>query len=278
MPELPEVETVRRDLRRCILGKKIVQVEVGKEKLVRGVSVKGFKKYLKGKSFSEIDRRGKLLVFRFKRGTRKTLLVHLKMTGQLVYKSFKGMVIGGHRMKNLGELPGKYSHIILDFEDGSRLFFNDLRQFGYWKLVKKKELDKILNEFGMEPLTGSFKWEEFRKLVKDRRRQVKAFLLDQKMVAGIGNIYSDEICFKTGIRPNRKLDGLDEEKVKILYKEITKVLRKAIERKGTSYGSYSRFLKVYGRDGKKCLICKKGRIRKMNVAGRKSRYCPICQF
>lgn len=278
MPELPEVETVRRDLKSCVLGKKIVRVEVRKGKLVQGVSVRKFKKYLEGKSFSEIGRRGKLLVFRFKGSVEKTLLVHLKMTGQLVYKSSKGLVVGGHRTKKLGKLPGKYSHIILDFEDGSRLFFNDLRQFGYWKLVEKKELGRILNGFGMEPLTDSFRWKDFEKLVRSKKRQIKAFLLDQKMVAGIGNIYADEICFKVRIRPNRKLSEISEKKIKILYREITNVLSSAIKKKGTSYGSYLKFLRVYGREGKKCLVCKKGRIKKINVAGRKSRYCPICQI
>ena len=122
-----------------------------------------------------------------------------------------------------------------------------------------------------------FKWENFERLAVGRKRQVKAFLLDQKMVAGIGNIYADEICFKAGIRPNKRLDELSEEKVKVLYREIANVLSRAIKKKGTTYGSYLRFLKVYGREDKRCKVCGRGRIKKVNVAGRRSRYCPICQ-
>ncbi len=285
MPELPEVETVRRDLERYVLGKKIFGIEIGKEKIVKGLGVEEFKRYLKGRSFLKIGRRGKLLIFDLKE-SKKTLLVHLKMTGQLIYRFSKGTVGGGHTQKT-GKLPGKYSHIILKFKDGSELFFNDLRQFGYWKLVSKKELEQILGRFGIEPLTKGFNWKGFKKLILGRKRQVKAFLLDQKMIAGIGNIYADEICFRTGVLPDRRIDSMDEKIIKKLYKEIENVLAEAVDKRGTTIsdfvdlsgksGGYIKKLKVYGREKKKCIVCKKGMIKKVKVAGRGTRFCPICQ-
>ena len=229
MPELPEVETVKRDLEKYVLGKEIAQIEVGKEKIVRGLGVDSFKNYLKGKSFLGIKRRGKLLIFEFDGNAQKTLLVHLKMTGQLIYKFSKGVVAGGHTLKRIGKLPGKHSHIILKFKGGSELFFNDLRQFGYWKLVGKREFKEVMGGFGIEPLTKDFSWKNFKGLALGRRRQVKAFLLDQKMIAGIGNIYADEICFRVGILPDRRLDSMDKEIIKKLYKEIQVVLAEAIK-------------------------------------------------
>lgn len=287
MPELPEVETVRRDLKKYILGKKIVRVEVRKKKIVRGVGSEEFKKYLEQKSFSKIDRRGKLLIFRFEKGPKMVLLVHLKMTGQLIYRFSKGVVAGGHTLKRIGKLPGKHSHIILDFEDNSKLFFNDLRQFGYWTLVDRKELGKVLNGFGVESLMRGFSKEDFRHLVWKKKKQVKAFLLDQSMIAGIGNIYADEICFGAGIHPGKKLSELNPKKIDLLYEEIKKVLKMAVKERGTTIsdfvdlsgktGGFLKFLKVYGKEGEICPVCKKGKIKKIRLAGRGTRFCPVCQ-
>ena len=285
MPELPEVETIKRDLSQKILHKKITKVEVHKERIVKN-GAKEFLRILTGNSFARLDRIGKLLIFVLERDG-YNLLIHLKMTGQLIYCHRGDFVAGGHSLPKIGNtLPNKYSHVIFTFADNSRLFFNDMRQFGYLHLVKLKDLEKIKNKYGIEPLASNFKLEALKKIVKKRSAPIKAILLNQQLISGIGNIYADEILFAARIRPDRKADTLSDSEIKKIYSASQKIIKAAIKFRGTTFndyvdangnvGSFVKFLKVYGRQGKKCPHCG-GIVKKIKMSGRGTHYCPACQ-
>ncbi len=285
MPELPEVETIRRGLLTNIVGKTITNVDVRKERLVR-MPVKQFQQTLQNSSVSDIERRGKLLMFSFAEHD-QTLLVHLKMTGQLIYVNKEILVAGGHPWPSLTDgLPNKYSHIIFSFEDGSQLFFNDQRQFGYMQLVPPEEKDRIVAAYGVDPIVDEFSFEQFQEALQGRTAPIKAVLLDQTRIAGIGNIYADEACFLAGIHPARAAHTLSIEELKRLHAAISEILRKAIKFGGTTFrdfrdakggkGNFTELLVVYGRSKKACVKCA-GIIHKSKVAGRGTHVCLVCQ-
>ena len=286
MPELPEVETIKNDLNKKVLNKKIILVDVRQKKAIRG-NLFNFVKTLLGKSFQKINRVGKLLIFKTKEGE-FYLLIHLKVTGQLIYRYKNGVVAGGHDFPKveINKLPNKYSHVIFKFADESQLFFNDMRKFGYLKIVNKKDLEKILAEYGLNPLSSNFKLNNFSKIFKNKKTNTKAVLMDQKLIAGIGNIYADEILFQARIKPNRKVNTLKKEEIKNIFKAIKIIFKKAIKYRGTTFsdyvdvsdnkGGYSKFLKVYRREGEKCKQCG-NIIEKIKIAGRGTRYCDKCQ-
>jgi len=284
MPELPEVETIRRDLSRKIIGKKIKNVVVKKPRLIKS-STKKFVGALKNNVIKKIDRRGKLLIVHL--GKDGFLLIHLKMTGQLIYKKGAKIVGGGHGELEGKKLPGKHTHIIFEFSDKSKLFFNDLRQFGYMKIVDKKELKEILTGFGVEPLNCDFTLNKFREILKNKKTSIKQLLMNQKFIAGIGNIYADETCFLAKIKPTRKVATLTGNEIKSLFNSIKKVLKLAIKKRGTTFnnyrdadgnqGNFVKFLKVYGRQGELCKRCKNGKITKIKSGGRGTHYCSYCQ-
>jgi formamidopyrimidine-DNA glycosylase len=285
MPELPEVETVRRDLK-VLVGKKIKQVEVRLKKFTTPAPKK-FTKILSGSIVDKIDRRGKLLIFHLHNNLR--LHIHLKMTGQLVLQHKKKLVFGGHPIVNVSELPNKYTHVIFNFADGDILYFNDLRQFGYAKLLSKKESEEIISlNYGVEPLDKEFTPSYFGSVLKRRSKTtIKAFLFDQKLIAGLGNIYVDESCFRAGVRPDRLVNTLTTNEIEKLYKSIKQVLALAVKHRGTTFNNYVsvdgragkfwKYCKVYGRAGEPCKKC--GIIiRKIKVAQRGTSYCPKCQI
>ncbi len=288
MPELPEVETIRRDLEKKIAGQKIKDIEILATKSVHNKSAE-FLKVLVGNNFSHIERRGKLLMFALdKTGKFGFLLIHLKMTGQLIYRHKKQLLAGGHSQSAMDtNVPNKFTRVIFTFSDGSQLFFNDMRRFGYLKLVSTEEKEKIVkNNFGIEPLTPDYTFEAFEKLFKKRQTNVKALILNQKLISGIGNIYADEACFDAGILPFRKASTLTKAELEKLYHKIAHVLKLAIKNRGTTFnnyvdsdgrtGSHVNFLNVYGRDGEKCKHCK-SIILKVKHAGRGTHYCSKCQ-
>jgi len=285
MPELPEVETIRRGLASSILHKNIVDLEIIKDRVLRN-SARDFKRILKNQSIGKIDRRGKLLIMEIS-GGEHLLLIHLKMTGQLIYVFGKQVIAGGHNLSNLGDLPNKYSHVIFKFVDGSQLFFNDLRQFGYLKLIKAGDRHKIEARYGLEPGHGNFKWVDFKKVFEHRSTRLKALLLNQQLISGLGNIYVDEVCFRAKVRPDRLVNSLGEAEIKALYNACQYIIKKAIDKRGTTFsdyrdhanqpGNFAKHLKVYGRGGQKCLRCKKAIIKKIKLVGRGTHFCPNCQ-
>jgi formamidopyrimidine-DNA glycosylase len=203
------------------------------------------------------------------------------MSGQLIYQLIS------HPELDSGSL--KHTHIIYTFADGSKLFHNDLRKFGFVKLIKTSEVPEYLKKegYGPEPLENDFTLKIFKALLAKRsRKKIKPTLMDQTFIAGIGNIYADEICFYAGVRPTRIISTLGEKEIKKLFAGIKKILFEAIKYRGTSAdqyldaegkeGKYAPRLKVYGRKGKKCLRCG-GIIQKIKLNGRGTYFCPRCQ-
>jgi len=299
MPELPEVETIRNGLRRFILNKEIKTFIINDQKL--GLSLAGLKK-IRGDSLAEVGRLGKMLIFSFKCSDLK-LLVHLKMTGQLIFclddrvkqngklvNSTRVLLAGGHSNKRLTNISGadlKYIRFQIIFSDGYRLVLNDARRFAYVKLVNPVIFSVIKKRFGLEPLSKDFSFKKFLSLIKNRsNKNIKAFLLDQSLIAGIGNIYADEILFATKINPQKKVGDLSLKQQKAMYDNIKIILRLAVKKRGTTFntyvdaegqsGGFVKLLKIYGRDGDKCYNCGKI-IKKTKIAGRGTCYCPKCQ-
>lgn len=286
MPELPEVETIRQDLRRKILHNPIQNVEIFFDKAVGGKRAEIID-FLTRKSFIDVERRGKLLIFRIQNKPGAALL-HLKMTGQLIYKVHDKVFAGGHSFSTMDtDLPNKHTQVAITFADRSILLFNDSRRFGYIKIVNDEELKKTLAKYGIEPLQDDFTFEAFSNLIKKRKMNIKALLLNQALISGIGNIYADEICHAAHIQPTRRTSTLTAQEIRKLYDETLRIIALAVEYRGTTFnnyvdsdgktGNFSSLLKVYERDGERCLTCKKGTVQKKRVAGRGTHYCARCQ-
>lgn len=294
MPELPEVETIRRDLEDSLLGHKLLSSEILFEKTAKNGAA-FFENTLVGKKLKSLSRRGKLLILEF--GPDIFLLIHLKMTGQLIYLKGKEKIAGGHSLSKRNEndfvssiggtLPNKHTRAIFSFSGGGKLFFNDLRKFGYLKIVDKKELAFILeNNYGPEPLEAALSFSYLSKILKGKKTKIKALLLNQKLVSGLGNIYVDEALFAAGVLPQRSAGTLNEEEIKKLLKAINSIIKKAILHRGTTFsdyrdykgkkGNFSQFLQVYGRGKEFCKKCGKT-LYKTKIAGRGSHYCLNCQ-
>lgn len=286
MPELPEVETIRRDLLLALRNKKVVSVDVFHAAPIKD-GEKKFKAALHNKIIKNIERVGKLLMFELSDGN--FLLIHLKMTGQLIYKKHKQILAGGHSFSTFdaGKLPDKYTWVRFGLQDGAAVYFNDMRKFGYLKIATPEQKAKIVSAYGIEPLAPQFTFERFNDLLEKRNAPIKSVLLNQALIAGIGNIYADESCFAAGIFPGLKACKMSLSEKKRLFAAIKTILKKAIKYKGTTFknylgahgrkGNFSDFLRVYQKDGTICVRCRQGEIQSIKIAGRSSRYCPVCQ-
>lgn len=307
MPELPEVHTIACELDRKLKNRRIESVVVITPKII-GIgpavlsparktppsTVNRFKRLLKGQRFLSVKRRAKLLIFDLSGPW--SILCHLKMTGQLIFEDrvLRKKTGGRYRLVNtpkapLIQHPSKYTHVIFNFTDGSRLYFNDIRKFGYLKLVYDDEINNVkeLQEFGPEPLDKKFTFLCFSTAVKKHRaRKIKEVLMDQKVVAGIGNIYSDEILFHARVRPTRTVASLDKQELEGIYKAIKRVLLQGIKTKGSSVGDFIRtdgswgqmgkYHFVYGRSRLPCKRCGVV-IKSVKLHGRTGSFCPQCQ-
>ncbi len=270
MPELPEVETIVRELRRKLTGRKIRDVKIKLPTVIKPQSSQYFRKNLIGQTIKDVARRGKLIIIELPR--RRFLLIHLKLTGQLIF----------------GEAPHKHTHVI--FQIGrATLNYNDLRKFGFLLLTDKAGLQDILIrrfKFGPEPLTKDFTPVYLAKSLAGRGAPIKALLLDQTILAGLGNIYVDESLFRAGIHPKRAAKTLKRAEVEKLFKAIRSVLKQAIARGGSSSQNYVRtsgragrfqnLHNVYRRHGHPCPVCG-GEIKRIVLAGRGTHFCPKCQ-
>ena len=287
MPELPEVETIRRDLHEKLVGAVLRDVEVRLPKIV--YPSKTFAQKLRGGRITDVRRRAKLLAIDFRVAHRNdlTLLIHLKMTGQLVLKHKQSIVFGGHPILGAKLLPNKYTHVIFYFRNGDILYYNDLRQFGYLKLVNRQRADRLFAAYGIEPLSTDFSLAHFETVLKGHPGiRLKALLLNQEYIAGLGNIYVDEACFRAKVRPDRTVKTLSTKEKKALWRAIKSVLGLSVKHRGTSFNTYVdadgragqfwKYLKVYGRTKEACKTCRTKLVRAV-VAGRGTHYCPTCQ-
>ena len=261
MPELPEVETVVRGLQNTIVGETIVDIEVPWEK---ALEVEDAYEALAGKTIESVTRRAKYIVIRLSTGA---LIVHLRMTGKLtpVY-------------------PEKHVTVILNFESGKSLYFQDTRKFG--RMTYTQQPDEMLAHLGPEPLSKTFTPDLFSQMLASKKRKIKPLLLDQTFLAGLGNIYVDEALFQSGIHPESLSNSIPGPKIKSLHAAIQSILQNSINAQGTTVlnfshgdnqsGTYQAALQVYGRGGEPCLICETS-IEKIKLGQRGTHFCPECQ-
>jgi len=299
MPELPEVETIRLGLQRYLVGVKprgghatirgktignieirIPKIFIGDKKNVIGAKIVGLKRIGKG-LIIELD-------------NDYVLAVHLKMTGQLIYSDSKTKNLTLSPKIGGTALPSKYSHVIFSLDNGGFLYYNDLRQFGWIKVVRKNDLMQMpfFKEMGPEPLVASssgqahLTLELFKKIVLSSNVAIKVLLMDQKKIGGVGNIYANDSLFDSGIMPSRKAKNLADNEIKRLYDSLLKVLKKSLEHGGSSdenfvnalgqEGNYQKHALVYGKEDEPCKICKTP-IEKIKLGGRGTYFCENCQ-
>jgi formamidopyrimidine-DNA glycosylase len=273
MPELPEVETIRGQLQKFLAGKKIKDVRIKLPKLVKFPTEK-FKKLVIGQTIESVGRRAKILVFDLSNGW--SMLTHLKLTGRLIFRK------SGELLQKEDE---KWNHLVYHFSDGSRLFHNDLRQFGYVKMIETEKLTDYFakEKFGPEPLAREFTFGKFLSILKKRpKMKIKQLLMDQTLIAGIGNIYSDEVLYYSRIYPLRRSGEISDKEARKIFDEIKRILPLALKLRGTSKntyldakgeeGDFAARLKVYGREGEKC-DCG-GLIERLKIGGRSAHFCP----
>lgn len=287
MPELPEVETVRLQLLRKVSGKTIDSVDVFHPKTVEHNSE--FAKQLIGKTIEHIDRIGKLLIFSFVNETDMFLLAHLKMTGQFFFVDKANHISGGgHSMTTADtrELPGRHTRVAFTFTDGSHLYFNDMRLFGYTKIANAEMVALARKGFGPEPIDPDFDTDWFVTALRKKGAVVKAALLDQSFIAGLGNIYVDEALWRAKVRPTRRANTITKAEATAIAKAAGDVMNEAIKVGGTTFqhfadvggdaGNFTQFLQVFGKQNTPCPRCNT-EIKKTRCAGRGTHYCPICQ-
>ncbi|MCF7848713.1 MAG: bifunctional DNA-formamidopyrimidine glycosylase/DNA-(apurinic or apyrimidinic site) lyase [Kiritimatiellales bacterium] len=269
MPELPEVETIARQLRaRGVEGKEILSVKVNWARTVEPLPVASFSRQVRGTTIDKISRVGKWMMFSLSSG--KTIMIHLRMSG------------------SCSMTPGLYDRLVLKLSDGLTLYYRDTRKFGRWKLVDDPQI--ILGKLGPDALTQRFTKKYFRAAMRARHRMIKPLILDQSIVAGLGNIYADEALWEAQIHPERLSDSLGDDELDRLFKAIRHVLTIGVRNRGTSLGDgktnyrdvagdsggHREQVKAYGRGGKPCDRCGTA-LEKTVVAQRGTTFCPACQ-
>lgn len=287
MPELPEVETVVRGLNKYLPGQKIKNIKRIRAKSISFASGITLNK-LKGLKILNLTRRGKGIIINLSKEI--SLLIHLKMTGQLIYIGKSKRINLGHPTKDFSEpMPSKHTRIIFELTKGT-LYFNDQRLFGWIKALYTKDLykDSFIKQLGMEPLSKDFNAEFlWQIIIKKPKSPIKSIILDQSNIAGIGNIYANEALFIAGIHPARPGKKIKKGEIKKLISAIKMILIKGIKYSGTSIVNYKtpegspgqmqKHLKVYNRAGLPCFKCKT-LIKKIKTAGRGTYFCPKCQL
>jgi formamidopyrimidine-DNA glycosylase len=271
VPELPEVETIARGLQRAISGKTFADAEVRLPRVVLAEDQRPLGVALAGDRIERVGRRGKYVCLTLRSG--RSLVVHLRMTGRLVVRAVAG-----------AQAPLPYTNVLLRFTDGSSLAFADARTFGRMRLVEPE--DAWAADFGLEPLSNDFSFERFSELLAGKKTPIKVFLLDQRHIVGIGNIYACEALWEARIRPSRPAGALSKQARLRLHHSIQSVLRRAIEMRGTSVddyvdadglrGGFQNVLAVYGRAGEQCARCG-GKIVRTVIAQRGTWWCRTCQ-
>lgn len=265
MPELPEVETIKNELKEAVGGKKILEVTVNNPQVIKEPKKEEFVKGLKGVTIRDIFRKGKLLILELSSG--KSLTVHLKLTGQLIYP---------------GDL--KQARVSFKLSDGNLLDYRDQRLLGELRLLNNWQSLKFIQELGPEPFDISE--EEFKEMLASKKTKIKPLLMDQTFISGVGNLYAAEALFRARIHPERPATSLSDKEKEALFKEIKDTLLEAIKFKGSSVDQYRQLSgepgeyvihhKVYDREDRPCLVCKTP-IRRISLGGRGTYFCPRCQ-
>lgn len=272
MPELPEVETVKRVLEKSIIKKKIADIDIIYSKIIKNIEIEDFKKELIGQEIKSMNRIGKYLIIEFKE---KNLIFHFRMEGKLFYNTSNN------------ELT-KHDHLRISFSDGTNLVYNDTRKFGTIDIVYQKDMKnffpitKLGIEANSEKLTVKYLKEKFAKY----KKPIKQTLLDQTVINGLGNIYVDEILFASKINPLNPTNEIKEKEIKRIITNSKLIINEAILNGGSTiksfaisennHGNFQQKLKVYGKKGKECSVCKT-EIQKIKIAGRGTHFCPHCQ-
>jgi len=281
MPELPEIETIKNQLDKLLIGHKIEKVEIKRRK-----SFPAGENNLIGGKIIKTRRFGKVIVIDL--DNNYSILIHLKLTGQLIYR--------GPNLKNppqfskrvFGGVPGTHTQVIFHLDRNGFLYFNDFRGFGWIKVVKTEDVEKtdFINKLGPDALY-KFSLSELRKITSKTKRAIKALLMDQSKISGIGNIYANDALFLAGIDPRRESNSLRDLEREELYKSIKKVLEDGLKYHGASElsyvtpdgmeGKYQNHFLVYGKEGKDCPNKCGGKIEKIKLGGRGTYFCPKCQ-
>lgn len=274
MPELPEVETIRRDLEPRLTGRRITGVRIAPDSgkpvpVLKGIGEAAFREGVVGARIAAIERRGKYLALRL--DSELMLVIHLRMTGSLLHRPASAE-------------PDRFLRATLTLDDGHELRFTDIRKFGGFWLAE--DFSEVTNNLGPEPLSEGFTTELLTAAVTGRKAPVKSILLDQRHIAGIGNIYADEACFAAGIEPRRHGATLKPAEVTALHAAVRNVLLTGVESRGASFrdyqdadgkqGSMQMHVKVFRRTGKPCYVCATS-IERVVVGGRSTHFCPQCQ-
>lgn len=277
MPELPEVETVRRGLADQIVGRRIERVDVGRERVVRRTSREELITGLTGTTITAANRRGKYLLLPLDSGDE--VMIHLRMSGQVLHAT-------------AGSPRPLHTHVVMHLDDGTEAWFVDPRTFGEVVVFDPDRVGEVLPELarmGVDPIAEPFELGPFRATLRSTRRALKPLLLDQHVIAGIGNIYADEVLHRARLRPDRPANSLDSRATKRLHDSVGSVLSEAIEAGGSTLsdaqyvdlmgagGTYQDDHRVYARAGERCLTCGRGWIRRTVSGGRSTHFCPVCQ-
>lgn len=294
MPELPEVQTIVTDLRKKIIGRRILDVWWDEPKLIKLPKAEDFRKQIKGLKIEDIKRRGKNILIYLSGGknlSSKLLLIHQKLTGHLLVGRWdiqnneaKSLVKGA-----LQEPVNGFIHLIFYLDNGEQLALSDLRKFAKVVFGPQEEIENLpdLRKIGIEPLDENFTFEKFKRLIQSKRQKIKQVLMNQEVIAGIGNIYSDEILWLAKVHPFKQSDKLKEEELKNIYRAIKKILTEALKLRGTSIsdyrdpagkkGKYDKIRRVYQRENQPCFRCK-SLIKRIKINSRSAHFCPSCQI
>jgi len=281
MPELPEVETIRLGLEKYLVGHKIKRIDIKTPKVFSGDE-----NSLLGGKIIKVRRFAKVLSIDLSNGS--SILIHVKLTGQLIYR--------GPHLKNppeiskkvIGGIPGKHTHIVFGLDQGGILYYNDVRKFGWIKVIKTKDVEKtgFVGKLGPEPFNG-LTFEKFIQIVSSSKNAIKVLLMNQEKIGGIGNIYANDALWLSKINPEKIANKLSQKERKDLFNAVLRVLEEGINKGGASElsfvtpngteGEYQKCFLVYGQDGKVCTRCKKEKIKKIKLGGRGTYFCPNCQ-
>jgi formamidopyrimidine-DNA glycosylase len=277
MPELPEVETIRRQLEREVVGRKVKTVDVTGKRSIRRQTPEEFKAGLEGAKITGVQRKGKYLLLALDNGS--VWIIHLRMSGQLLRTAAKDPI-------------AEHTHVVVTFTQGGQLRFLDPRTFGEMFLATPDEITSEITELstlGVDPVETPMSWVDFGHLLRSKKMKLKAFLTDQSMIAGIGNIYADEILFDSGLRFDRETDSLTTQEIRRLYRSLVEILYEACKYSGSTLadkqyvdlfgktGDYQQHHQVYDREKQPCRRCRRNDIVKTKFASRSTFYCEVCQ-